>query len=68
MVTGGYSYSQQPQLTKRDSGARAASLQALIYVSFVLISCALFSKFWIEAGKGSESLQVCRQSWGFGKM
>lgn len=23
--------------------------QALIYVSFVLISCALFSKFWIEA-------------------
>ena len=23
--------------------------KALIYVSFVLVSCALFSKFWIEA-------------------
>lgn len=34
--------------------------QALIYVSFVLISCALFSKFWIEASmlRGREKTTI----------
>ena len=35
-------------------------LHALIYVSFVLISCALFSKFWIEVS-GSSPRDVAKQ-------
>jgi len=35
-------------------------LHALIYVSFVLVSCALFSKFWIEVS-GSSPADVAKQ-------
>ena len=40
-----------PIQNPRPRNSRSAILffEALIYVSFVLISCALFSKFWIEA-------------------
>lgn len=39
--------------------------EALIYVSFVLISCALFSKFWIEAGSALSRKWACPKMGGF---
>ena len=43
-------------------GSSGYFFEALIYVSFVLISCALFSKFWIEAIISSDHFGVARIS------
>ena len=53
--------------TTWDLGSSYDRPKALIYVSFVLISCALFSKFWIEAGSALLSMIFwrVRKGWGF---
>ncbi|CAK9112259.1 Protein transport protein Sec61 subunit alpha (Secretory 61 complex subunit alpha) [Durusdinium trenchii] len=67
---GGFAYYISPPHSVRASRERTPptfgrnlgqrDLEALIYVSFVLISCALFSKFWIEVS-GSSPRDVAKQ-------